>query len=103
MFIETYIDKLIINLPPPPKTPIHIDLVMDGGVFNGSYLMGCLYFLKRMEKLKYIIIHRISGCSISSFLGAMYLLNSLYDIETKNYYEQSYEHFIKHKNCNFLF
>ena len=101
--IQSYIDKLIVNLPPPPEIPIEIDLVMDGGVFNGSYLIGCLYFLKRMEFLKYIVIHRVSGCSISSFLGVMFLLDLLDEIDSKNYYEESYAHFIKHKNCNFLF
>lgn len=103
MFIEEYIDKLIINLPPPPTIPTQIDLVMDGGAFNGSYLIGCLYFLKRMEKLKYIVIHRISGCSISSFLGLLYLINSLNNVESTNYYENAYTHFIKHKNLNLLF
>jgi hypothetical protein len=85
--IEEYIDKLIINLPPPPIIPTQIDLVMDGGSFNGSYLIGCLYFLKRMEKLKYIVIHRISGCSISSFLGLLYLIDSLNNVESTNFYQ----------------
>lgn len=101
--IEEYIDKLILNLPPPPIIPTQIDLVMDGGAFNGSYLIGCLYFLKRMEKLKYIVIHRISGCSISSFLGLLYLIDSLNNVESTNYYENVYTHFIKHKNLNLLF
>ena len=101
--IEEYIDKLIVNLPPPPTTPIHIDLVMDGGAFNGSYLIGCLHFLKRMEKLKYVVIRRISGCSISSFLGLLYLIDSLNSVEASNYYECIYTHFIKHKNLNLLF
>ena len=29
MFIETYIDKLIINLPPPPKTPFFQSSIND--------------------------------------------------------------------------
>jgi hypothetical protein len=97
--ISKYIDKLILDLPPPPQHPIHIDLVMDGGAFNGSYLLGCLHFLKRMEKLNYIIIKRISGCCISSFMGLIYLIDAL---DTSNYYKTIYNHFTKHTNFNFI-
>ena len=49
--IEQYVNKLIDNLPDNiknTKKPIVLDLVLDGGVFNGSYLVGALYFLKEM-------------------------------------------------------
>ena len=101
--IEQYLDTIVANLPPPPKIPIEIDLVMDGGAFNGSYIIGCLYFLKRMEKLKYITVCRISGCSISSFLGLMYLIDTLNILQSRNYYQETHAHFIKHKNLDFLF
>ena len=55
--IHEYVIKLIDNLPDDIKNvpePVVIDLVLDGGVFNGSYLVGALYFLKEMEKRKYI-------------------------------------------------
>ena len=57
--INDYIIKLIENLPDDlknSKTPLRLDLVLDGGVFNGSYLVGALYFLKEMEKRNYIKI-----------------------------------------------
>lgn len=90
--IETYVKKLIKNLPEKNgiNIPQRIDLVLDGGIFNGSYLVGSLYFLKEMEKKKYIIIERISGCSIGSITGLLYLIDSL-DIV-----EQLYIHLI---NC----
>jgi len=79
--IENYIKKLIENLPEKndieTRVPQRIDLVLDGGVFNGSYLVGALYFLKEMEKQNFIIIERISGCSIGSIVGLLYLLDSL--------------------------
>lgn len=78
--IHTYVKKLIENLPEDitqKKKPLVLDLVLDGGVFNGSYLVGALYFLKEMEKLKYVTIERISGCSISSFIGLLYFLDDL--------------------------
>jgi hypothetical protein len=98
--LDKIIDILIHNLPDSLKDenkPVVIDLVLDGGVFNGSYLVGALLFLKEMEKRNYIKINRISGCSIGSLLGFLYLIDSLdlaiilYDIFSKNFKE----------NCNF--
>ena len=78
--IHTYVKKLIENLPEEitkKKEPLILDLVLDGGAFNGSYLVGALYFLKEMEKLNYVKIERISGCSIGSFVGLLYFLDEL--------------------------
>ena len=87
--IQQYVNKLIDNLPNNIKNtnkPLKIDLVLDGGVFNGSYLAGALYFLKEMENRKYIIVDRISGCSIGSIVGFLYLMNRL-DLVTNLYVE----------------
>jgi len=81
--IQEYVNKLIENLPDHiknSKTPIVIDLVLDGGFFNGSYLAGALFFLKEMEKRNYIKIDRISGCSIGSVAGLLYLNDWLDEI-----------------------
>jgi hypothetical protein len=87
--INDYVSKLIDNLPDEIKNvkePKAIDLVLDGGLFNGSYLVGALYFLKEMEKRKYIKIDRISGCSVGSIVAFLYyidgldLMPSLYEI-----------------------
>lgn len=81
--IQTYVDKLIENLP--LKTFVkHLDLVLDGGIFNGSYLIGALYFLKEMEKREYIVIDRISGCSIGSICAFLYIIDEL-DMVTEIY------------------
>jgi ssDNA-binding Zn-finger/Zn-ribbon topoisomerase 1 len=89
--IDDYVNKLIENLPEETKTLQHIDLVLDGGMFNGSYLVGSLYFLKEMERRNYIKIERISGCSIGSIVAFLYYMNaldlmpSLYDIVNKEF------------------
>ena len=78
--INEYVIKLIENLPDDiknTKEPLVIDLVLDGGIFNGSYLVGALYFLKEMEKRKYIKIDRISGCSIGSVVAFLYFIDGL--------------------------
>lgn len=78
--INNYVNKLIENIPlkiNKNNKPLEIDLVLDGGLFNGSYLIGSLYFLREMEKQNYIKIKRISGCSIGSLIGLLYLINKL--------------------------
>jgi hypothetical protein len=48
--INEFVAKLIDNLPDDiknPKEPLILDLVLDGGAFNGSYLVGALYFLRK--------------------------------------------------------
>ncbi len=74
--IDDYVNKLIENLPESAKTKEKIDLVLDGGIFNGSYLVGALYFLKEMEKRKYVEVDRISGCSIGSVVAFLYLIDA---------------------------
>jgi hypothetical protein len=97
--INEYVNKLIENLPDNIKNcknPEKIDLVLDGGIFNGSYLVGALYFLKEMEKRNYIKIDRVSGCSIGSAVAFLYfidgldLMPQLYDI-VNNEFRDSYK------------
>ena len=85
--IKTYIDKLIENLPDSIKKrekPQFIHLVLDGGIFNGSYMIGALYFLKEMEQRHYIKITKISGCSIGSLSAFLYLIDQL-DLFSEKY------------------
>lgn len=85
--IHDYVLKLIGNLPDEiknVKSPMIIDLVLDGGIFNGSYLVGALHFLKEMEKKKFIKINRISGCSVGSIIAFLYYIDCL-DLMPKFY------------------
>jgi hypothetical protein len=79
--IQDFVIKLIDNLPTEitkTKEPIVIDLILDGGAFNGSYLVGALYFLKEMERRKYIRVDRISGCSVGAIVGFLYYIDGLH-------------------------
>lgn len=99
--ITEYVNKLIDNLPDDIKNveePIILDLVLDGGVFNGSYLVGAMYFLKEMEKRKYIKINRISGCSIGSVVAFCYFIDALDCIP--KFYEIVYKNFKKTHKLN---
>jgi hypothetical protein len=78
--IQSYVLKLIENLPDEitkKKEPLVLDIILDGGAFNGNYLVGALYFLKEMEKRGFVRVDRISGCSIGSFVGLLYFLDDL--------------------------
>jgi hypothetical protein len=79
--MDKYANKLIENLP-MRFTPQRIDLVLGGGLFNGSYLAGAMYFLKEMERRNYIRVERISGCSVGSLVGLLYCIDSLDIMET---------------------
>ena len=99
--IQKYVEKFIENLPEElknTKNPIKLDLVLDGGIFNGSYLVGALYFLKEMEKRKYIKICRISGCSIGSVGAFLYIIDCL-DI-SESFYSIIFEQLKNQHNLN---
>lgn len=98
--IDEYVNRLIENLPEESKKLQYIDLVLDGGMFNGSYLVGALYFLKEMERRKYIKIERISGCSIGSLVAFLYYIDS-FDLMPK-FYEAVNKEFKKKYTLNTL-
>ena len=78
--MQTYITSLIENIPVeqfPNGKITEIDLVLDGGAFNGIYMLGALFYIKELETQNKIKITRISGCSIGAVMGLMYLLNRL--------------------------
>ena len=94
--INTHINSLIDNLD-NKKIYKKIDLVLDGGLFNGGYQIGSVLYLKTLEKKKIINIERISGCSIGSFIGFCYLTNNI------QYCINNYEDLLKcyRENNNF--
>lgn len=74
--MKNIIHSLIKNIEKPEK-PYEIDLIIDGGGFKASYIVGNLLYLKEMEKLGLIKISRISGTSVGSLLGLLYFLDEL--------------------------
>ena len=90
--------KLLENLPKNIKhnsdinKPNMINLILEGGAFNGSYHIGALYFLKEMEKKKYIQIHKISACSIGA-VSALLFYNDLLEesLQTINILKSTYK------------
>jgi len=78
--MEDYAAKFINNLPEHLlniKSPMKLDVVLEGGLFNGSFHAGALFFLKEMENRNIIKIERISGASIGSLMAFLYFSNNL--------------------------
>jgi hypothetical protein len=100
---QSYIIKLIDNLPKiitSSKEPLILDLVLDGGAFNGSYHIGALLFLKEMEKRNYVKIQRISGSSVGSIVALLYFIDALETMP--ELYITAKEHFTKNYNFEFV-
>jgi len=89
-----YIKNLASNYQ-ARETPIEIDIVIEGGAFNGLYITGCMLLLKELERKKYLKVNRISGVSIGSVLGLYYFMNkskqliSDFDYMRKTYKERT--------------
>ena len=71
-----YINNLTDNYPKIDK-PIELDIVIEGGLFNGMYTAGTLLLIKKLEKKNYLRVNRISGVSIGSVLGYYYIADIL--------------------------
>jgi len=97
--LSKYIDNLIENIP-PRETPYEFDIVIEGGVFNGSYALGILIFLKALEKKNYLKVNRLSGTSIGA-VGAFKFLTNQLETSIKNY-EDFRKQFQTQLNLNIL-
>ena len=96
---ENYIEQLLQNIP-KPLTPYKLDIVFEGGSFNGLYGLGVLLFVKKMEEKGYIIINRFSGASVGALGCLKYLTNSMEDaVEHYSLFKKSLR---KNLNMNVL-
>ena len=98
--INEYTTYLIHNLPSNHNIPTEIDLVLSGGAFNGSYMLGSLYYLKELERENKIKINKISGSSIGSVLGFLYFTDTL-DL-FNDLYKLCFDHINEHFNLSNL-
>lgn len=92
------IAQLLANIPNDMKTPddpLILDIVLDGGAFNGSYLVGALQFLKAMESANWAKVNRISGISVGTICAVLYYYDAL--AEFAELYKKLYKQ-VKHKH-----
>ena len=81
---NSYIYALTQNLN-QKLIPENINVIVDGGAFNGAYAIGTLLYLKQLEKQKLTTINKISGTSIGAILSFLFITDSLF--ENINWFE----------------
>lgn len=101
--IQDFVEKIINTIPKALasqliSTPMDIDVVLEGGAFNGSYLAGCLIYLKEFENRKYIKIHRLSACSVGTLISLVYFIND--ESLMSKIYNIAYNQFKKKADIN---
>jgi hypothetical protein len=101
---QIYARQLVKNLPKEKNKPTRlnkqkIDLILDGGAFNGSYLLGVVYFLREMQNQKRLQIDRISCSSIGTFVALAHVADCM-DLFSTILYKKTRKHFRKHQNLN---
>lgn len=99
--IKTYVMHLIDELPSKITNKYknnNLNIVLEGGLFNGSYLTGCLFYLKELQNRNHIKINKISGCSIGSLIALLYFIEDEEII--LNIYKLAYNHFKENYNVN---
>lgn len=77
-----------------------IDLIISGGAFNVSYLVGCLYFIREMKEKGLICINNVSTCSASSIMGLLFLIDKV-DIFVDKLYELLVSSFKRNRSVIF--
>jgi len=78
----------------------NIDLILSGGAFNASYLVGCLYFIHEMCDHGLISVNKVSTCSASSIMGLLFMVDKL-DIFIEKMYELLVNSFKKNRSVIF--
>jgi hypothetical protein len=78
----------------------NIDLILSGGAFNASYLIGCLYFIREMCEKGLICVNKVSTCSASSMMGLLFMVDKL-DTFIEKMYELLIGSFKKNRNVIF--
>jgi hypothetical protein len=106
--LQTYINNLINQIPKQhikghikiKGKPLKVDIVFEGGLFNGSYQLGFLNYIKKLESNNFIKVNRISGCSIGSIIAMFYFLDVSLSDSINFVTNNIYSHVKKYYNIN---
>lgn len=89
--------KTIVPNANTAKVPSSINLVFDGGAFNGYYGLGVGMYVKELEAQGMTTVEKVSGVSAGAVLALWYLLdNPKTDINAL--FVEMAAHFSKHRN-----
>tara|TARA_B100000902_G_scaffold36976_1_gene44216 strand:+ start:5039 stop:5971 length:933 start_codon:yes stop_codon:yes gene_type:complete len=77
-YVKTLVDKADLKNIPSKKD---VDLVFDGGAFNGAIEQGIAMYIKELEHANKMNVCRVSGCSVGAFIALIYITNKNLDVE----------------------
>jgi len=97
--LTSILPGLVANIAhalPPQKEHRTFDIVLDGGGFSGTHLLGALCYLDLLRETGKISIHRVAGVSIGAITALLFQARRL-DIAFNNY-PDILKHYSKHTN-----
>ena len=103
IYIETLVNR-VNNTEYNNIIPPSLDIVFDGGAFNGGMGLGVAMYLKQLERLNRISVRRVSGCSIGSIIALYYLVNIDYKdinkmfLDIRNCFQENFN-LTRYKHC----
>ena len=83
------------NLPPPK-----ISIVLDGGGFSGTHIVGALAYIQFLQNQKRLHVQRIAGVSVGAICALLFAINRLdlaFDL-----YPQTRTHFEKYNDLSIV-
>ena len=86
LLMKEYIKALILNVD-HSKLKKEINLIFDGGAFNGGFAAGVAMYIKCMEQHGLVKINKLSGCSIGSVIALWYACGC--DEKAVQFFEQT--------------
>uniref|UniRef100_A0A6C0HHW2 PNPLA domain-containing protein n=1 Tax=viral metagenome TaxID=1070528 RepID=A0A6C0HHW2_9ZZZZ len=72
LLMREYIKALLLNVD-LSKLKKEINLIFDGGAFNGGFAAGVAMYVKALEEQELVKIDKVSGCSIGSAIALWYV------------------------------
>ena len=89
--------KTIVPNANTAKVPSAINLVFDGGAFNGYYGLGVGMYVKELEAQGMTTVEKVSGVSAGAVLALWYLLDKP-KTDINALFVEMAAHFSKHRN-----
>ena len=89
--------KTIVPNANTAKVPSSINLVFDGGAFNGYYGLGVGMYVKELEAQGMTTVEKVSGVSAGAVLALWYLLDKP-KTDINALFVEMAAHFSKHRN-----
>ena len=72
LLMREYIKALLLNVD-LSKLKKEINLIFDGGAFNGGFAAGVAMYVKALEEQELVKVDKVSGCSIGSAIALWYV------------------------------